>query len=335
MRALGLPSGVFLVLAAAVTLACDDASTPQYLVDDLRILSIRSEAPPGTFEADAVPGVASARVTALVANPRGRAPVHYQWIACAPELGEGLPPCLDPQYLREPDRLPGARGAHVVAEGDDLDVVELSLPDVGAALDAVTALAQVQPGWACRPYVELPLVLVVRAEGLRRVAVKTLRVAGTEDPAEYVRNVNPAVHELRLHPTLDQGCDGQLVAAECDADADCEGTVCLGADAGVRGRCALPELPLPSGTFDLCAWPDWRKIQRYDVCAPDGGRSAAHETPSWQWYVTAGALDTSSMVGNATGERITVTRDGDGPFTIWILVHDGRGGEGWMRYDVP
>jgi hypothetical protein len=334
MRRSGPSHTAFLVLAATATLACDEPSTPQYRVDDLRILSIRSEAPPGTFQADAVPGVTAVRVAALVANPRRRAPVHYRWIACAPALGEGLPPCLDPAFLRDPDRLAGAPGALVVADGEDLAVVELALPDVTAALDAVAALAAADSAWACRPYVELPLVLIVRAEGVRQVAVKTIRVSGTEDAAEYVPNGNPAVHELRLHPTLENGCDGLLVAAECDADADCDGAACLGAGDGARGRCAVAATPLPVGRFDLCAWPDWRKIQRYDECAPDGTRSTVNEVPSWQWYVTAGTLDPVSAVGNATGERITVERDGAAPFTIWIVLHDGRGGEGWMRYDV-
>jgi hypothetical protein len=328
------PPGLALAVLLTATLACNDSFTPQYRVDDLRILSIRSEAPPGSLLADAAPGTTAVRLAALVVNPRHRTPVRYQWIACLPEGGEGLPPCLDPAWLRQPDRLAGAPGALVFAEGEGLDVVELSLPDLGAALEAVAALAEAQPAYACRPYAELTVVLVVEADGERQVAVKGIRISATEDPSEYVLNGNPAVQELRLHPTVDEGCDGLLVATECDSDSDCPGATCVGAGDGRRGRCDGPETPLPGGTFDLCAWPDWRKIQRYDVCAPDGSRSPEHETPSWQWYVSAGTLEPANAVGNATGERVTVVRDGDGPFTIWILLHDGRGGEGWMRYDV-
>jgi hypothetical protein len=329
-----LPPALPVAVLLAGALACNESFTPQYRVDDLRILSIRSEAPPGSSMADAAPAATAVRLAALVANPRNRTPVRYRWIACLPEAGEGLPPCLDPAWLREPERLASAPGAIVFAEGEGLDVVELALPELGAALEAVAALAAAQPAYACRPYAELAVVLVVEADGVRQVAMKRIRIAATDEPAEYVLNGNPAVQELRLHPTLDEGCDGLLLAAECDSDEDCGGAACLGAGDGRRGRCEGPETPLPGGTFDLCAWPDWRKIQRYDVCAPDGARSPEHETPSWQWYVTAGTLEPANAVGNATGERITLTRDGAGPFTIWILLHDGRGGEGWMRYDV-
>ncbi|HYG67651.1 MAG TPA: hypothetical protein VD838_08330, partial [Anaeromyxobacteraceae bacterium] len=259
---------------------------------------------------------------------------RYRWFACLPAVGEALPPCLDPAWLREPDRLVSAPGVTLLAEGEALDTVELPLPDVTAALEAAAALGEVDPAYACRPYAELAVVLVVDADGVRQLAMKTIRIAATDDAAEYVLNGNPAIHELRLHPTVEDGCDGLLLASECDADADCEGAACLGAGDGRRGRCDGPDVALPAGTFDLCAWPDWRKVQRYDVCAPDGTRSARHETPGWQWYVSAGTLDPTNAVGNATGERITLTRDGTGPFTIWILVHDGRGGEGWMRFDA-
>lgn len=323
-------------LALAATLACNEDFTPQYRVTDLRILSIRSEAPPGSFYADALPQDGTVRLRALVVNPKHRAPVRYTWTACLPlDADAASGTCLDPAYLRDPEKLATAPGAVPLADGEDLGVLDVALPDASAALAAIAARAETEPGYACRPYVEVPVVLAIEAGGVRQVAVKVVRIAGTDDPTLYVRNTNTAVHEFRLRPTVDQGCDGLLLAAACDSDAQCSGGPCLPGADGERGRCANPEAQLPaSGTFDVCAWPDWSRIQRYDVCDPNGTRSSAHEVPSWQWYVSAGDIDQTNAVGNATGERITITRP-SGPFTIWIVLHDGRGGEGWMRYDAP
>lgn len=323
-------------LGLVATVACNEDFTPQYRVTDLRILSIRSEAPPGSFFADAVTQDATVRLRALVVNPKGRAPVHYTWTACLPlDADAASGTCLDPAYLRDPEKLALAPGAIPLAAGEGLDAIDVPLPDATAALAAIAARTEAQPGYACRPYVEVPVVLTVEAGDVRQTAVKIVRIAGTDDPTEYVRNTNTAVHELRLHPTKDQGCDGDLVVQACDSDAQCSGAPCLPGADGERGRCATPGATFPpSGGFDVCAYPDWSRIQKYDVCDPDGVRSTAHEVPSWQWYVSGGDIDQTNVVGNATGERVTLRRP-DGPFTVWIVLHDGRGGEGWMRYDAP
>lgn len=325
--ALSLP--VALALAAT---GCNPDFAPQYLVTDVRILAVRADAPEPTLaRADALPDEVI-RLSALVANPRGRSPVHYRWIACAPRGDEGLPPCLDASYLRDPDRLASAPGATVVAEGEGLEAIDLPVPDVTAALEAAAALADADPAYACRPYVELPIVLVLDAGSRREVAMKTVPIAPPD--ADYVRNVNPEVYQLKVNATVDQGCDGDLVATQCATDADCTTGTCQGAAPGQRGRCAEPSAAITPADVDVCAWPDWRTIQGYEECAPDGTRNAVHETPSWQWYVSDGEIDDTNTIGNAVGERVRLHRP-DGAFTIWVLVHDGRGGTGWLREDVP
>ena len=61
-------------LALALAAGCDTGFSPQYLVEDLRILAVRVQVV-GSLAADADLGE-TVRLTALVANPRGRAPLR-------------------------------------------------------------------------------------------------------------------------------------------------------------------------------------------------------------------------------------------------------------------
>jgi hypothetical protein len=75
------------------------------------------------------------------------------------------------------------------------------------------------------------------------------------------------------------------------------------------------------------------------VCGPDGPLRPPPEEPdepeslSWQWYVTDGEFLDVGPVGNATGGTIEFRRP-PGPFTIWGILRDGRGGEAWVRRDI-
>ena len=75
-------------LALALAAGCDTGFSPQYLVEDLRILAVRVQVV-GSLAADADLGE-TVRLTALVANPRGRAP-RVRWATCIPDGTEALP----------------------------------------------------------------------------------------------------------------------------------------------------------------------------------------------------------------------------------------------------
>ena len=77
-------------LALALAAGCDTGFSPQYLVEDLRILAVRVQVV-GSLAADADLGE-TVRLTALVANPRGRAPLRVRWATCIPDGTEALPP---------------------------------------------------------------------------------------------------------------------------------------------------------------------------------------------------------------------------------------------------
>jgi hypothetical protein len=336
------PAVAPLALAAALA-GCNTNFTPQYLVQDLRVLAIRAEVVGDTSStpaADAAPGQ-TLRVSALVANPAGRAPLIARWLTCPPTGTDALPPCLDPNVLRDPDKLATTQGVFVLAEGEGLLAFEEKVPDSssGAPPEVATALANAfaaleaqaasQPSLQCQLYVELPLVLDVRAGDRRELAVKRVRLVPSSTPpaGAYLPNRNPALDSVVLDPTDTNGCvGGQPAAIACGSPGAC-GTL----DCDAAGVCGVP---FPPGQHTLCGIPGPGSIGTFDQCAPDGTRTPFHETLDWQWYATAGTFPDAGTLGNATGTSLQFSRPAR-PFTLWAIVRDGRGGEAWIQRDVP
>lgn len=319
MRALPV-AGFALALAA-----CNSGFEPQYLVQDLRVLAIDAEVV-GTTAADAIPGD-TLGLTALVANPLGRAGLTVTWYGCLPTADESLPPCADPAYLADSSRLATAAavsGSGVLALGsctpsadDGVCSVTVAIPaiqDVTNALAFIVNYAEQDPAYKCRLYAEMPVVAVAEAVGGHDVALKRARV--TPDPATlptdlagvYVRNLNPGVLEVYRAPT--------------DPSGGCVG-----------GTPITPE-PFPTGQTVLCAdaWPS--SDQSYNQCSPTGDLIPTYEDLSWQWFTTGGEFpDFGEGIGNATGRSVDFIRP-PGPFTLWAILRDGRGGEVWLRRHV-
>jgi hypothetical protein len=84
----------------------------------------------------------------------------------------------------------------------------------------------------------------------------------------------------------------------------------------------------------LCGIARPTSSERFDQCAPDGTRTGFHESLDWQWYVTDGTFPDVGGVGNAVGADVEFERPG-GAFTLWVIVRDGRGGEGWLARTFP
>ncbi len=325
-----------LLLAAALLLAaCNTGFEPQYRVNDVRILAVRDRVQGTPATADVAPGE-TVVLEALVARPRSG--TRVSWFGCLPAASEATTPCADRSFLDDPSRL--ARDRSIVpigstvypAAGGDPDLVAsatLPLTDPATvttledALDFRLGPAVSQPAFACRLYTDLDVIAVVEAPGVRpQAALKRVRITSLQAIADqglpeiysgdpynvatlYNLNLNPAVQSVRLGATDPDACTGGTPLASGDA--------------------------LPGGRIVLCGQGDTgQEINVCDAKGPKGSR----EDYQWQWYVSAGEFPDEGGIGNATGILVDFIRPA-GPFSMWTIVRDQRGGAAWARRDFP
>lgn len=312
--------------ALLLALGCNPGFDPQYRVTDLRILAVHAEVA-GSADASGVttadPNLTqSLQLEALVANPQNRT-LRVRWFACAPSTTGDLPPCLDPAFLRDPSSL-AAAGAYEVpgppppATGEQPPPIALSSlpPPVVAALQQALQdrrnLALSQPTYQCLIYVEIPLVVIAQADGLQDVALKRVRIVQTP-PAPtppddwYVVNSNPVIDDAYRAPVDETTCTG--------------------------GTSIAPPTAFPAGRTTLCARENPVSPRNYNVCDAAGNPTSVDESDSWQWYVTAGEFPKVGGLGNAEGSHLEFDRPSR-PFTLWLILRDGRGGDVWKRFDI-
>ncbi len=325
--------------ALAALGACNTGFEPQYRVRDMRVLAARAEIADDPRYADADTGE-TVRLTALVANPEG---VTVRWKACLPQQSGGVSPCLDPAVLRDPSTLDGLPGTVDLGEGFS---VEVSIPqDLQPLLQAVIERASTRPELACTLYAELPVLAIASAAGTARMAVKTVRltpwreVQGTDLEGVYRRNQNPEIAQVYANPSDADACIGDAALAHaCTSGADCApGIPCLPAPGAGGGTVRYCGDPLAPGTQRLCVKPTQDSVQIYRQCDADGSRSDFFEGLTYQWYTTAGTfkrVGSSPLgdTGNITGEQVQLEVPA-GPFTMWVIVRDDRGGVGWIQRD--
>lgn len=303
-----------LVLACLLAVACGPRLEPQHRVTDLRVLGVRAEAGGGS-SADPSPGQ-DLVLRALVANPRGRPGAVVRWYGCVPTASESAGPCADLAVLADPGRLPADPRFMLLGacepDASGECAVTVALPDVGAALEHALAVAERDPAFACRVYAEWPIVAVAGAEGREELALKRIRVVPSAEQlaarglvASYAPNPNPVVSDVvRDRPRW----------------GTCQG-----------GIPVVPD-PFPPGETTLCA--TGGGDDRFLGCTPGGALVAAVERPAWQWFVTDGVFpEFEDGAGNADRNEPRFQR-ASGPFTLWVVVRDGRGGEAWLRRDV-
>lgn len=296
---------------ALLLAACSTGFDPQYRVEDLRILAVRSLVP-ASGSADAAPGE-TLGLEALVANPLGRSPLSVRWFLCAPPPPGEIPACLDPELLRDPAALAAHPSVVELPPGPATTFTVPSGPEVAAAIALAVDLATRNPSFACRLYVELPVVAVAEAGGERDLAVKRVRIvpsAASLPPAlagAYLTNLNPTVERIYRDPL--------------DRDRCLQGTPLDGGS------------PFPAGAAVLCGLPA-APGGPYNECGPDGERTEVRELHFWQWYVTGGEFPDFDGIGNATGDAVDYERP-PGAFTLWSILRDGRGGVDWVRLDLP
>jgi hypothetical protein len=324
----------FVLLAAS---ACSPDFPPQYRVTDLRILAVRSlvEGSPATADGDPPDTLV---LSALVANPQARPGLRIVWRACFPIPG-AAPPCLDDSILRDPSSLDGMRGVIGLGEGATVKVPLIRQDvDVPALMTALVLQAVADPRVACHMYLELPVVVTAEAGGRSETAVKTVRLApwreaaGTSVAEAYTLNMNPGIQVLRLDPTNSDRCDGTEVARVCDSS--CISGTCTPDPGGGLAQCLPAPGALPVGKHVLCGLQQDSASQSYQRCNDRNELYPVQESLTWQWYVTGGTIDDTSGVGNATRHHVTLERPA-GPFTLWLILRDNRGGESWIQRDFP
>jgi hypothetical protein len=97
------------------------------------------------------------------------------------------------------------------------------------------------------------------------------------------------------------------------------------------GGTSISAGPFPARKTMLCGAPA-SAAETYNVCDP-GVVAQLDENLGWQWYVTEGDFPEEGGVGNATGDQVEFVRP-SGPFTLWAILRDGRGGTDWVSYAV-
>lgn len=334
-------SHLLLFALAAASAGCNTGFEPQYRVTDLRILGVRAAvlpepSPPNASRADVRPGD-RVRLSTLVADPRRRG-MTVRFYGCVPADVDAFTPCVDQELLKDPAALASAEGVTLLggatfpppapgAPKATEAAVDLVVPTVPGAFDPLIERALAKPTYQCSLFAEFPLVVVAEADGLTEVALKRVRVIpsaadfsryATQHPESageipalqtaYTVNENPIVAQVARTPDVDTGCDEALPLSATG-----------------------PDTTFPMGNALLCGIPN--QGQGFNVCDADGKRSAEGESRSWQWFVDAGEFPEFTGVGNAVDGSPEFERPAS-PFTLWVVLRDGRGGVDWDRRDV-
>jgi hypothetical protein len=347
-----------LLLLPTLMAACTQNAPVQYRVPDLRVLAIRGVVSGTANTADPDPGGTilgpykplglgpggtkylgaseTLNLTALVANPLNRTGVNVRWFACAPPL-QGSP--CDPTQLRDLDAFETTPGVFSLGPsaplgpGETLSNNSINFDSVPAELRAgiyAAMLVVVSPEFTypCARYAELPVIAIVRGEGVAEATLKRVRLrptrllAALEEvalavpeppvPDYYIVNLNPGLREsspgvadLQVNPLDPEPCTGgsplptSLPAAKATI-------------------CAAAAVSVPPDTYYQC----------------NPGASLVDEMPELQWYVTAGEIAGSDFDGNAEGTHIDFTPAAGSSFRLWVIVRDGNGGTDWAYLDL-
>lgn len=335
-----------LLAAALATSACVSGfDRNDQTVNSLRILgaSAHIDSGDGVDWADADVGD-TVTFEALLANPTGVPGVTVTWVTCIPPVNKTVTPCSSETVLRNPaDLIDMARkdpssGVILLGVGE---TIRFTVPaEVQPLLDSLIANADAHLNAQCSLYTPTPVIIIAQGtDGTTVSAVKNLRLSpwskvgpGASDPAlqHYIRNANPSIVALNL-PTDSTACDGQTLVQSCQTNADCGGDTC-----SADGWC--PPAPFPSGPTTICGQIPDADSQTYYYCGMDGVDGSELEYPSITWYETAGteaSISNKHVAGtpDLPSRTFQVVARPPGPFTLYGVVRDGRGGENWIAQD--
>jgi hypothetical protein len=281
---------------------------------------------------------------ALIANPTGIPDVTVTWVTCIPSLNKTVTPCNSETVLRQPTDLKQmaddpSSGVILLGVGE---TIQFTIPqEVQPLLDQLIANADANLNAQCSLYALAPVIIIVEgSDGTTVSAVKNLRLSpwsqvgpGASDPAlqHYIRNFNPSIAALNL-PNDATACVGQTLVQSCQSDADCGGAPC-----SADGWCP-PASPFPSGPTTICGQLPDADSQTYYYCGMDGVDGSQMEYPSITWYETAGSesgIANKHVAGtpDLPSRTFQVVTRPPGPFTLYGVIRDGRGGENWIVQD--
>ncbi|MBS2026471.1 MAG: hypothetical protein JST54_01095 [Deltaproteobacteria bacterium] len=312
---------ILAVLAAATLAGCGSLDSPD-LVHDLRLLAQRADPADqvfnlpinrdggGLFDADggvdpnaifaisaALSSVQPITVTSLIADPDGGGrSIHYQYAICA-KFGDGGRCDLTEQ------------NSYALSEGD-------LVPDGGWAelpvtftpkLELMAAALSDDPYFGAGGFITVPVQLHIKAGdeevyGYKRL-VFTIVLIGD---ASQTPNQNPYIPALNL--------DGDIWSD------------------------TLPPVLVDRRAYDIAPVIPTAAEEAYSRPLFTGGEISFHESWRYNFFATAGGFSSfgsggSSNIGsgdNPTDSKWT-PKASDGPqnVTYFVVVRDGRGGEGW------
>lgn len=340
-------ASAFLLAVALGTSACVSGfDRNDQTVNSLRILGIANHVDngDGVDWADAEVGDV-VTFQALVANPTNVPDVTVKWVTCIPSLDNNVTPCTSETELRQPaDLIEKAKdptsGVILLGEGE---TIQSTVPgELQSTMDALIARADKSPNAQCSLYLPSPVIVIAQgSDGTTVSAVKNLRLSPwskvgptASDPAlqHYIRNANPTITSLEI-PADKSACAGQTLVQSCKTDADCGGSTC-----SADGWC--PPAPFPTGPTTVCGQIPDADSQTYYYCGMDGVDGSELEYPSITWYETAGtesSISNTNTAGTPTlaARTFQIINRPPGPFTLYGVVRDGRGGENWIAQDFP
>ncbi len=336
----------FLLAVALATSACVSGfDRNDQTVNSLRILGVSNHIDngDGVDWADADVGDV-VTLKALVANPRNVPDVTVSWVTCIPSLDNNVTPCTSETVLRQPaDLIDMAQndptsGVILLGVGE---TIQFTVPaELQGLMDALIARADANLNAQCALYLPAPIIIIAQAsDGTTVNAVKNLRLSPwsrvgptASDPAlqHYIRNANPTITALAI-PDDKSACAGQTLVSSCKTDADCGGALC-----SADGWC--PPAPFPTGATTVCGQIPDVDNQSFYFCGMDGVDGSQLEYPAITWYETAGtesSISNTNTAGTPTlaARTFQIINRPPGPFTLYGVVRDGRGGENWIAQD--
>jgi len=332
-----------LLLVAALTLAAclEDLPSPT-VVDDFRILAVRSEPPevgPGT----------TVQLDALVVDPEGRS-ATFSWYACivvdqgqgffgggsetSTSGGDGTPLSNDP-YGGSCERrfAAGERFAQSLGNGPSASLTipaDLFADDVALKLayslpEDLTIPAEVKAGFLGIAGVNYTVSLVIDVDGRRIEAQKRVNVSTPSLLSDNAANLNPV--DLALHVTDKDNADAAPTTGPAPADGRCFLANSLTFEAGHRYALTPVNIANPqpkyvvllAGTTTDAAF----ELQTVD------------ETSFYSFFATRGSL--KKPISKSPGQPAndwSFAADDSGPADLWVVVRDGRGGATWCHETI-
>ena len=298
---------------------CNTGFEPQYRVTDLRVLAIRSQVQRRAPLADAAPR----------RHPRPRRARREPARARRADASRGSRACPprdeSPAALRRPGVPRGSRARLAARRAPSTGrarprasrctAVAVRSHPATALDDGARVRRRLTRGAAratqCRLYAELVVVAVAEARGTRSIALKRVRI--TPRAGRSRRSRARRTRTTRT-PTRRSRTSSARPATAPPATGG-----------AVARRRALPRRARPSSAASR----EPGSVEKFTVCGPDGARTSTPEERSRLAVVRdRGRVPrVRRRRRERDGQRTWTSSARRAPFTLWVILRDGRGGE--------